>query len=110
MFVAWWTGRGFVTIFIVVASVIAVQFARSAFDLPDIRVFVGLALIVAAVVNWFIGRLFNRKSLAKVRSLRMRDRILYRARHKFMSIPMETFSIVLFAIGAVAIGTSFIST
>ena len=108
VYVAWWSGNGYQTIWIVVASAILFEFARAALKLPD-RVWVfGLALIGAAVANWFIGRKANRKSLSKVRSRRMKERLLYRARHRFMSLPMETFSVLLGAAGVVIIVTALI--
>ena len=68
----------------------------------------GLALIGAAIANWFIGRKLNRQSLAKVRTREIRQRLLYRARHKFMSLPMETFSILLAVGGAIIIACSIV--
>jgi hypothetical protein len=97
IYVAWWTGRGFFTVPIVVASLIVFQLIRAALLLPDGLWVAGAALLGAAAANWQIGRKLNRKSYAKVRGKRLRDRILYRARHKFMSVPMESFSIVLVA-------------
>ena len=99
VYVAWWTGRGYGTILIVVAAAIALELLRAALNLPEGLWVFGVALLVAAVANWVIGRKFNRKSLAKVRSHRLRERLIYRARHKFMSLPMETFSIVLAGVG-----------
>lgn len=102
VYIAWWTGKGYLTIVVVVASAIVFELVRSIFRLPDGVWVFGPALFAAAVVNWLVGRKFNRKALAKVRSTRLKDRLLYRARHKFMSLPMETFSVLL-ALGGVAI-------
>lgn len=108
MFVAWWTGKGYQTIWIVIASAILFELARAAFNLPEGVWVFGLALIGAAFANWFIGRRVNRKSLAKVRTRELRQRLLYRARHKFMSLPMETFSILLAIAGATLIACSIV--
>jgi hypothetical protein len=106
VYVAWWTGRGYLTIWVVVASAILFELARAAFGLPDGVWVFGLALLGAAAANWTIGRKFNKKSFAKVRSTRLKERLLYRARHQFMSLPMETFSVLLGAAGlAVTAGT-----
>ncbi len=99
IYVAWWTGKGYQTIWIVLASAIMFELVRAALKLPDGMWVFGLALLGAAVANWFVGRKANRKSLAKVRTHRIKERLLYRARHKFMSLPMETFSVVLATAG-----------
>jgi hypothetical protein len=69
----------------------------------------GLGLIVAAAVNWRVGRQCNQKSLAKVRSYRLRDRLFYRARNRFMSLPMETFSPILGIAGLTIIAVSVVA-
>jgi len=75
---------------------------RASLGLPDGFWVFGAALIGAAGANWFVGRSLNRKSFQKVKTLLIRQRLLYRARHKFMSLPMETFSILM-ATGGVAV-------
>ena len=100
MFIAWWTGQGYRSILIVAAAAILLELVRAALRLTDGAWVFGLALLCAAAANWKIGRKLNNKSLRKVRSNRIRDRLLYRARHKFMSLPMETFSIGLAGAGA----------
>jgi hypothetical protein len=102
VFVAWWTGRGYNTILIVVAAAVLFELLRAALHLPEGLWVFGVALIGASAANWVVGRKLNRKSLAKVRSHRLRERLMYRARHKFMSLPMETFSVIL-ALGAVGV-------
>jgi hypothetical protein len=109
VYVAWWTGKGYLTIWIVVASAIVFEFARAALRLPDGVWVFGLALLAAAAANWAIGRKFNRKSFAKVRSPHLKERLLYRARHKFMSLPMETFSVLLGAAGVAVIAGSVLA-
>lgn len=108
-FVAWWTGWGYVTIWIIVAAVIAVTLAWTAFRLPDGPWMFGIGLLVAAAANWQIGRNMNRKSIAKVRTSRVRDQLLYRARNRFMSLPMETFSLVIVLVGVTIIVVSAIA-
>ena len=108
LYVAWRTGKGYRTIGIVVASTILFEFVRAAIKLPDGVWVFGLALISAAVANWFIGRKLNRKSLAKVKTREVRQRLLYRAPHKFMSLPMKTFSILLAVGGAAIIACSMV--
>jgi hypothetical protein len=102
VYVAWWTGRGYSTIVIVVAAAVVFEVLRAALNLPEGLWVFGVALLGAAGANWVVGRRLNRKSLAKVRSQGVRERLIYRARHKFMSLPMETFSIIL-AVAGVAV-------
>ena len=99
VYVAWWTGHGYRTILIVVAATVVFEVLRAALSLPEGAWVFGVALLAAAVANWLYGRKLNRKSLAKVRSLRIRERLVYRARNRFMSLPMETFSVVIAAAG-----------
>ena len=99
VFIAWWTGRGYSTILVVVAALVMFELSRKALNLPEGLWVFGAALLGAAAANWVIGRKFNRKSLAKVRSHRVRERLIYRARHKFMSLPMETFSVIIAVAG-----------
>jgi hypothetical protein len=104
--IAWRTGRGYTTLLILVASLILFELLVRALALRDGPWVFGSALIGAAAANWVIGRKPNRHSLAKVRSRRVRARTFYRARHRFMSLPMETFSIVLAAAGAALLATA----
>jgi hypothetical protein len=110
IYVAWWTGRGYSTILIVAASMILLQLMRAALGLPDGLWVFGVAMFGAAAANWALGRKLNRKALLKVRSSRIRERLIYRARHKFMSLPMETFSVLIAAVGIVVLATAAIQS
>jgi len=74
--------------------------------LPDGLWIFGLALIGAAAASWFAGRRLNRQSLKKVRTHRVRERLICRARHKFMSVLMETFSIPMTLAGVAVLVAS----
>lgn len=99
MFVFWWTGKGFQTVLItlVALAVSAILFQAIAPKLNDQPWPWMAALIGAAVANWKFGRQYNAKSRTKIRSTKLKDQLIYRARHKFMSLPMETFSLVMLA-------------
>lgn len=99
IYVAWWTGRGYSTILIVLGSMILLELVRAVLGLPDGLWVFGVAMLGAAAANWTLGRELNKKALLKVRSSRLRERLFYRARHKFMSLPMETFSVLIAAVG-----------
>jgi hypothetical protein len=101
MFVFWWTGRGYVTVLVVFGTMmvfaLVLQAAQSL--IPDQRWYWGLSLVAAAAVNWKVGSHLNRKRLAKSAPRGLKVRLLYRAVNRFMSVPMETFSIVIAVAG-----------
>lgn len=97
MFVFWWSGRGYQTVLIWFGTMIAfgvVQAIGKSF-IPDQPWYWGLAFVVSALINWRRGTDFNARSLKKRQPTTRRQRLFYKAGHRFMSMPMETFSIVL---------------
>jgi hypothetical protein len=106
----WWSGRGYLTVLIILAtlSVAGLLYPLLGRTIGGSPLYWGFALLAAAVLNWHFGSRLNRKKIAVVKAKTVKDRLLYRARHTFMTVPMETFSlaIVLFAIGTVAFGLS----
>jgi hypothetical protein len=104
--VFWWTGKGYLTAVILLAVLtvfgIVLQAGRSM--LEDAAWFWGLAVVTAAGLNWHVGRRQNARKLAAVKSSRLRDRLFYPARNRFMSLPLETWSIPLAVGGVAAIG------
>ena len=111
MFLFWWTGKGYYTfgVIVVVWLVFAVLLQLGLPLLEDRPWFWGLALVVSAVVNWTVGTRVNRKRLALPRAPGIKGRLFYKARHRFMSMPMESFSIVIAATGLGVIIWGFIS-
>jgi hypothetical protein len=103
LLVFWWTGKGYLTPVILMAVLIAfgvmLQIPRP--YLHDEPWLWGGALVCSAAVNWRVGVNKNAKKRAAVRSRRLRDRLIYPARNKFMSLPFETWSIPL-AIGGLS--------
>ncbi len=108
MMVFWWTGKGYLTPVILFAVLIAfgVLLQAGRLLLKDEPWFWGVAFVVAGGVNWLIGRRRNMRKIAAVRSTRFRDTLIYRARNKFMSLPLETWSIplVVGGVGTIAFG------
>jgi len=106
IFAFWWSGRGYLTALIVLgtlsASGIILQASRSVID--DRLWFWGTALVAAAALNWHVGTKVNRRKLSQLAPRGLRERLLYRARNRFMSLPMETFSIVIGLSGVAIIG------
>ena len=101
MFVFWWMGRGYVTALIIFGSMMVFALVLQAFAafIPDQRWYWGLSLVAAAAVTWKVGSHFNRKRLSKAPKRNLKERLLYKATNRFMSVPMETFSIVILAGG-----------
>jgi hypothetical protein len=96
MYVFWWSGRGYYTV-IVVLGVLTAFGLLAAVGIPDGPLFWAVALLAAAALNWHFGSKINRKKLAALKPRSVKSRLFYRAHHRFMSVPMETFSLVLIA-------------
>ena len=106
MYIFWWTGRGYLTPIIVfgVLLLFGVLLQLGQPVVPDVPWYWGIALIVAGAANWLVSRRQNARKIAAVRTARLRDRLIYRARNKFMSLPFETWSIPLVIGGLATIG------
>jgi hypothetical protein len=92
----WWQGRGFLTLLIVVASAIIVgMIADAAHWQSWTPLFWAGLLLVAAPVNWLVGVRLNAKRRGYAPPATLLRRFFYRAPHKFMSLPMESWSIVM---------------
>lgn len=107
--VFWWTGRGFLSLLFLIGVVglfgACVTFAigETAFDAnPWLW---GVALLLAAAVNWFGGSWINRKALARPRARGILGRLIYRTPNRFLSLPMEDWSIPT-ALGGLALVVS----
>jgi len=96
MFIFWWQGKGFLTLLIMVASAILVGMIADAMHWPSwTPLFWAAVLLVAAPVNWLIGTRLNARRRGYAPPDKLLRRFLYRAPHKFMSLPMESWSIVM---------------
>ena len=101
MFVFWWQGRGYQTILIWLLTLFAFGIVASIGKsfIPDRPWYWGLAFLASAAINWRVGSRLNARGIAKRKSQTLRSRLFYRSAHRFMSLPMETFSIILAAAG-----------
>ena len=96
MLIFWWQGKGFATLLIVVAAAILVGMIADAAHLPSwTPLFWAALLLLAAPVNWLIGVRLNAKRRGYAPPATVLRRFFYRAPHKFMSLPMESWSIVM---------------
>ncbi len=98
MFVFWWTGRGYLTMVLLLASLIVFGLI-AAMGAPDGPPLWGMAFATAAALNWYFGSKINHKKRKFLKPKTLRGRLFYRANHRFMSMPMESFSVALAAIG-----------
>jgi hypothetical protein len=103
--VFWWTERGYLgllsTIGVVGVFGALVTFAwgDSAFDtFPWLW---GVAMLLAAIASWCVGRRINGRPLRPIRGTSFRNRFFYPARNRFVSLPVETWSLPLLALGLV---------
>ena len=103
MIVFWWHGRGYLTIYIWLVTMCAfgLLLAIGKPLVPDKPWYWGLAFVAAAAVNWRKGTVLNARSLAKHKPQTIWKRLTYKSVHRFMSLPMETFSIVFIILGVV---------
>lgn len=109
MYFFWWSGRGYLTILIVLGTLSAFGVLQMTSGVSDGPWLWGSALLVAALANWQLGSKVNRKKLIALKPQGARDRLLYRARHSFMSLPMETFSLVVAGIGVAVMVWPFLA-
>jgi len=99
--VFWWQGKGFFTLLIIVSSTIVTGMLADVARLPSYTpLFWCVALLVAAPVNWLIGAQLNAKRRGYAPPATLLRRFLYRAPHKFMSLPMESWSVVMVIVAA----------
>ena len=90
--VFWWTGRGFLSLVFLIGitgafgAIVTLSFGEKAFESSPWLWGVGVLLAVA--VNWFAGSKLNRRSLNPFQG-GVKARLLYRARNRFLSLPME---------------------
>ena len=101
MLVFWWQGRGYQTILIwlVTLTGFGIIAAIGKPLIPDRPWYWGLAFLASAAINWRVGTRLNARAIKKRDPKTLRKRLFYRGGHRFMSMPMETFSIVLVAAG-----------
>lgn len=105
MFVFWWTGKGYLGFIIPILILGGFGFVgeRLGHSVVDSGIWWGCGFILSGLLLWRVGIKVNRRSIAKRKAEMLTDRLFYRAGNKFMSIPLETWSIPLVAIGLVGI-------
>jgi hypothetical protein len=108
--VFWLNGRGFLSLLFLVGAfglfgaVITFTLGDGAFTSWPWLWSVGFFL--AAVANWIGGSRLNRAPLNPFKT-KLRDRLFYRARNRFLSFPMEVWSgpMILLGVAAIVRGT-----
>jgi len=112
MLIFWWQGKGYNTIIIWLGVIIAfgIILAMGKQVIPDELWYWGLAHFAAAAINWRDGSRLNSRKLKKGPPRTGWRRLFYKAPHRFMSMPMESFSVVFITIGAALTVYSFVPT
>jgi len=103
MLVFWWQGKGFYALLIVFGVGLALSLVRGATGLlpQDGPVFVAVVLAVSAAVTWYAGSRLNAWSRGRRPVIGPWKRLTYRtARHRFLSLPMETSSVLMLIVAA----------
>lgn len=112
MLVFWWSGRGYQTIWIWLLTMCAFGLVQAIGKpyIPDRPWYWGAAFCAAAALNWKRGTTLNSRARGKLKQGPMMHRLFYKAGNRFMSMPMETFSIILLLAGiAIALQPLFSS-
>jgi hypothetical protein len=106
MIIAWWTGKGYLTMVIVLMTMIlfGIILQASASFLEDRLWYWGVSFLASAAINWKAGTHWNKRRIDRAKAKNLRERLLYPAINRFMSMPMETFSIVIALLGLGLIG------
>jgi hypothetical protein len=96
MLVFWWTGRGYLTLLIPFGCGVLAAIIAGIVHLPsDTSWFAAIVFALATPINWLVGRRQNERRRKSLGLLSWRGQLVYKARHKFMSLPMETWSIAM---------------
>ncbi|TAL34373.1 MAG: hypothetical protein EPN98_10370 [Phenylobacterium sp.] len=102
----WWTERGFLSLLFLIGvvglfgAVVTGVAGDAAFEQQPWLW--GIAWLLAAAANWIGGARLNRSPINPLRG-KVRDRLTYRARNRFLSFPMEVWSAPAALLGAVLI-------
>lgn len=100
MLVFWWVGKGYWTLLLLflvgMATTVILQALRLSTEGPW---FAAVVLAVAAAWNWNVGSRWNAYGRARRPVRGIWQRLSYRtAEHRFLSMPMESFSVVMAAV------------
>ncbi|TQL18066.1 hypothetical protein FBY58_1681 [Zymomonas mobilis] len=90
-------GRGLLTFFIFILVIAAEDFLIKKIGWTSRSDHSALFAWSVAIVNWSLGRYLNRRTLETKKGFWLR--IFYNAPHQFLCLPMELWSIPLFAFG-----------
>ena len=102
LIVAWWRGWGCV---IVVIAFIALCLAIAATEIFGIYYYttnvIGLFLILAGVVTWFVGKRMNRDRERRLIDPATGEDVILRDDHSLFSIRVEWWAPVMIVLGAI---------
>jgi len=95
--VFWWTGRGYLALLTLIGvyglfgAILTLTFGEVVFDyLPWLW---GVASLISAGVTWTVGSRLNGRPPQWPRRAFWKNRLIYPARNRFVSLPVETWAI-----------------
>lgn len=99
-----WTGRGYLTaiILLVVFGGFGILSPFHGHVTESLGLYWGGAALIAAVPNWLVGRRMNVRARAFALATPGARKLFYRARHRFLGVPMELWSVPL-VLGGIAV-------
>ncbi|MBC2776344.1 hypothetical protein [Parasphingopyxis marina] len=101
MMIVWWQGKGYLTFVILLSTATVFGIILQAVPLiEDTPYYWAIALASAAAINWYVGCRYNARKRASPKYA-LRKLLVYPARHRTMSIPMEGWSPILAAVATI---------
>jgi len=101
-----WRGWGILTVVILaLAGGLTVAAAGKAIEAAggNVGYAVVLGLLVAAAVNWVVGRRLNGRPARELVDVRTGERVTLRASHALFFVPMQWWSVLMLLVALVAL-------
>jgi hypothetical protein len=113
LMVFWWTGRGYFALLTLIGvyglfGTIATYGLGETFLDRNAWMW-GICMLPAAFATWLVGCRINRKTRSLPQNQTLMRRFLYKARHRFMGLPMESWSIPAVGLAVFLFARGFIA-
>jgi O-antigen/teichoic acid export membrane protein len=98
----WWTGKGYLALLTLIGvygvfgAILTFAFGDQVLDRFPWLWSIGAAL--SAIVNWIVGCKVNKRILTPPRPQYIKSRLFYAAPNRFVSLPIETWSVPMLAL------------
>jgi hypothetical protein len=106
--IAWWTGRGYLAMLTIIGvyggfgAVVTLAFGESVFDTQPWLW--SVAALLAASVTWYVGSRINGRPWRLPKYTTFRQRLIYDAPNRFMSLPVETWALPMLVLAVFLLG------